>query len=94
MVKKYKTKVANVTAIQFIFDVLKELYEFLNYRDITYNIKSRILSGIITLPDGSKRAVNKNDYVVKYSNGTIEVYSPEEFNKIFVETTTSATTEV
>ena len=41
MVKKYKTKVKNVTAIQFVFDVLKELYEFLNYRDITYNIKNR-----------------------------------------------------
>lgn len=85
MAKKYKTKVENVTAIQFIFDVLKELYEFLNYRDITYNIKNRILSGVITLPDESKRAINKNDYIVKYSNGTIEVYSPEEFNKNFVE---------
>lgn len=85
MAKKYKTKVENVTAIQFIFDVLKELYEFLNYRDITYNIKNRNLSGVITLPDESKRAINKNDYIVKYSNGTIEVYSPEEFNKNFVE---------
>ena len=85
MAKKYKTKVENVTAIQFIFDVLKELYEFLNYRDITYNIKNRTLSGVITLPDESKRAINKNDYIVKYSNGTIEVYSPEEFNKNFVE---------
>lgn len=85
MAKKYKTKVENVTAIQFIFDVLKELYEFLNYRDITYNIKNRNLSGVITLPDESKRAINKNDYIVKYSDGTIEVYSPEEFNKNFVE---------
>ena len=85
MAKKYKTKVENITAIQFIFDVLKELYEFLNYRDITYNIKNRILSGVITLPDESKRAINKNDYIVKYSDGTIEVYSPEEFNKNFVE---------
>lgn len=85
MAKKYKTKAENVTAIQFIFDVLKELYEFLNYRDITYNIKNRILSGVITLPDESKRAINKNDYIVKYSDGTIEVYSPEEFNKNFVE---------
>ena len=85
MAKKYKTKVENVTAIQFIFDVLKELYEFLDYRDITYNIKNRILSGVITLPDESKRAINKNDYIVKYSDGTIEVYSPEEFNKNFVE---------
>lgn len=85
MAKKYKTKVENVTAIQFIFDVLKELYEFLNYRDITYNIKNRVLSGVITLPDESKRAINKNDYIVKYSDGTIEVYSPEEFNKNFVE---------
>ena len=85
MTKKYKTKVENVTVIQFVFDVLKELYEFLNYRDITYNIKNRILSGVITLPDESKRAINKNDYIVKYSNGTIEVYSPEEFNKNFVE---------
>lgn len=85
MAKKYKTKVENVTAIQFIFDVLKELYEFLNYRDITYNIKNRVLSGVITLPDESKRAINKNDYIVKCSDGTIEVYSPEEFNKNFVE---------
>ena len=85
MTKKYKTKVENVTAIQFVFDVLKELYEFLNYRDITYNIKNRILSGVITLPDESKRAINKNDYIVKHSDGTIEVYSPEEFNKNFVE---------
>lgn len=93
MAKKYKTKVENVTAIQFAFDVLKELYEFLNYRDITYNIKNRILSGVITLPDESKRAINKNDYIVKYSNGTIEVYSPEEFNKNFVEASALTTTE-
>lgn len=85
MASKYKTKVENVTAIKFVFDVLKELYEFLDYRDISYTIKNRTLSGVITLPDGSKHGINKNDYIVKYSNGVIEVYNPEEFNKKFVE---------
>lgn len=85
MASKYKTKVENVTAIQFTFDVLKELYIFLGMRDVSYTIRERILSGVITLPDGSKHGVNKNDYVVKYSTGVIEVYNPEEFNKNFVE---------
>ena len=94
MANKYNTIVKSVTAVQFTFDALKELYKFLNMKDIQFSIKNRILSGVITLPDESKRAINKNDYIVKYSDGTIEVYSPDEFNKIFVETTTSATTEV
>lgn len=94
MAKKYKTKVENVTAVQFTFDTLKELYMFLNMKDIQFSIKDRNLTGVITLNDDSKKSITKNDYVVKNSDGLIETYKPDEFNKIFVETTTSATTEV
>ena len=94
MASKYNTIVKSVTAVQFTFDTLKELYMFLGMKDIQFAIKDRTLSGIITLNDGSKKAIDKNDYVVKYSDGLIETYKPDEFNKIFVEATTSATTEV
>lgn len=91
MATKYNTIVKSVTAIQFSFDVLKELYLFLGYKDVTYQITNRVISGIITLNDDSKRRVEKNDYVVKYSDGTVEVYKPEEFKKLFVELTSTTT---
>lgn len=94
MASKYNTIIKSVTAVQFIFDTLKELYIFLGMKDIQFAIKDRTLSGIITLNDGSKKTINKNDYVVKYSDGLIETYKPDEFKKIFVEATTSTTTEV
>lgn len=94
MGSKYNTIVKSVTAIQFTFDTFKELYIFLNMKDIQCNVKDRTLSGVITLNDGSKKAIDKNDYVVKYSDGLIETYKPDEFKKIFVEATTSTTTEV
>lgn len=94
MASKYNTIVKSVTVVQFTFDTFKELYMFLGMKDIQCSIKDRILSAIITLNDGSKKAIDKNDYIVKYSDGTIETYKPDEFKKIFVEATTSATTEV
>lgn len=94
MANKYNTIVKSVTAVQFTFDALKELYKFLNMKDIQFSIKDRTLTGVITLNDDSKKAITKDDYVVKYSDGLIETYKPDEFKKIFVETTTSATTEV
>lgn len=93
MATKYNTVTKTVTAIQFTFDVLKELYLFLGYNDIQFSIKDRTLSGIITLDDGSKKAINKNDYVVKYSDGTIETYTSTEFKKIFVEVAETSTEE-
>lgn len=93
MATKYNTITKSVTAIQFTFDVLKELYLFLGYKDIQFSIKDRTLTGVITLNDDSKKAISKNDYVVKYSDGTIETYKPDEFKKIFVEATTTSTEE-
>lgn len=93
MATKYNTITKSVTAIQFTFDVLKELYLFLSYKDIQFTVKDRTLGGIITLNDGSKKAIDKNDYIVKYSDGTIETYKPDEFKKIFVEVTKTSTEE-
>ena len=93
MATKYNMVTKTVTAIQFTFDVLKELYLFLGYNDIQFSIKDRTLSGIITLDDGSKKAINKNDYVVKYSDGTIKTYTSTEFKKIFVEVAETSTEE-
>ena len=94
MATKYNTIVKSVTAIQFTFDVLKELYLFLGMKDIQFIIKDRTLTSIITLDDNSKKTISKNDYVVKYSDGRIETYKPEEFKKIFVEVATTSTKEV
>lgn len=91
MATKYNTIVKSVTAIQFSFDVLKELYMFLNYKDVTYQITNRVISGIITMSDDTKRRVEKHDYVVKYSDGTVEIYKPEEFKKLFVEASSTTT---
>lgn len=84
MEKKYKTVQKNVTAIQFTFDVLKDIYLFLNYGDVVYSVKSRTLSGIVTGKDGVKLNVNKTDWVVKESDGTVSVWKDDEFKKEFV----------
>lgn len=84
MADKYKTVQKNVTAIQFTFDVLKDIYSFLNYGDVVYSVKSRTLSGIVTGKDGVKLNVNKTDWVVKESDGTVSVWKDDEFKKEFV----------
>lgn len=84
MAEKYKTVQKNVTAIQFTFDVLKDIYLFLNYGDVVYSVKSRTLSGVVTGKDGVKLNVNKTDWIVKESDGTITVWKDDEFKKEFV----------
>ena len=87
MADKYKTITKNVQAIQFNFDELKSIYLFLDYRDVTYSIKNRTLSGIVTGRDGEKLSVAKNDYIVKDSEKKITIWKPEDFNKEFVKDT-------
>ena len=84
MAGKYKTVQKDVTAIQFTFDVLKDIYLFLNYGDVVYSVKSRTLSGSVTGKDGVKLNVNKNDWIVKESDGAISVWKDDEFKKEFV----------
>lgn len=85
MAKSYNSVVKTVQAIQFSFDTLKEIYEFLKFADVTYSVKSRTLTGIVTGKDGVKLNVNKNDYIVKDSDGNVTVWKYNEFNKEFVE---------
>ena len=85
MANKYNTVVETVTAIQFTFDALKDIYMFLGMNDATYSIKNRTLSGIVTGSNGEKLSVQKNDYIVKDSAGNISIWKPEEFNKKFTE---------
>ena len=89
MVMKYNTVVESVQAIQFTFDNLKDIYTFLEFRDCTFSIKSRILSGIITDKNGTKLSVAKEDFVVKNSSGQISIWTATEFNKKFVEANAS-----
>lgn len=85
MAKSYNSKVHKVSAVQFSFDTLKEIYEFLNFNDVNYLVKSRTLSAIITDDDGVKLNVNKNDFVVRDENRKISIWKENEFNKEFVE---------
>lgn len=81
MADKYNSVVKTVTAIQFTFDTLKDIYAFLDYRDCTFSIKDRKLSGIVTGTNGEKLAVQKLDFVVKDSDKNITIWKPDEFAK-------------
>lgn len=83
MADKYNSVVETVTAIQFTFDVLKEVYMFLDMKDVNYSVKSRVLSGIVTGSNGEKLSVQKNDFIVKDSARNITIWKPDEFNKKF-----------
>lgn len=85
MAKSYNSVIKTVQAIQFSFDTLKEIYEFLKFGDVIYSVKNRTLSGIVTSLDGTKLNVNKNDFVVKDNNGNVSVWKPDDFNKEFIE---------
>ena len=84
MADKYNTVTETVTAIQFTFDNLKPIYLWLGYTDVSYSVKNRVLSGIITGSNGEKLSVQKNNYVVKDSSGNISVWTADDFNKKFV----------
>ncbi len=90
MATKYNTITETVTAIQFLFDNAKEIYIFLGMKDFSMYVKNRILSGTITGSNEEKLQVQKNDYVVKDSNGNISVWTETEFKKHFTEVQTSA----
>ena len=90
MATKYNTVTETVTAIQFTFDNLKEVYSFLGYADCTFTIKSRTLNGVLTDQNGNKLSVQKNNYVVKDANGAITIWTSEDFKKHFTEVKTSA----
>ena len=90
MVIKYNTITETVTAIQFTFDNLKEVYLFLGYADCTFTIRSRNLNGVLTDQNGNKLSVQKNNYVVKDANGVITIWTSEDFKKHFTEVKTSA----
>lgn len=85
MAKSYNSVVKTVQAIQFSFNTLKEIYEFLKFGDVTYSIKNRILSGVITSLDGTKLNVNKNDFIVKDSDNNVSIWKADVFNKEFIE---------
>ena len=81
MADKYNSVTKTVEAIEFTFDTLKDIYMFLGMKDVTYSIKDRKLSGIVTGKNGEKLAVQKLDFVVKDSDGNISVWKPDEFAK-------------
>lgn len=83
MADKYNSVVETVTAIQFNFDVLKDVYLFLGMNDVNYSVKSRTLTGIVTGSNSEKLSVQKNDFIVKDSAGNITIWKPDEFNKKF-----------
>lgn len=84
MANKYKSVQKTVTAIQFLFDNIKEIYLFLGMKDFSMSVKNRNLSGIITGSNEEKIPVNKSDYVVKDSDNIISVWKESDFNKNFV----------
>lgn len=83
MADKYNTVTETVTALQFTFDNLKPIYLWLGYADVTYSVKNRTLSGIVTGANDEKLSVRKNDYVVKDSSGNISVWTADDFDKKF-----------
>ena len=90
MATKYNTVTETVSAVQFTFDTVKEIYSFLDYRDISFSVRERTLSGVVTGKDNEKIPIHKNDYVVKASDGTITVWNPDEFKKRYVVAKASA----
>ena len=84
MADKYRTVQREVQAVQYTFNVLKELYLFLGMKDITFSVKDRTLGAIITGASGEKLSVSKNDFVVKDSDGGITIWKPDDFKKEFV----------
>lgn len=90
MATKYNTVTETVTAIQFSFDTLKEIYLFLDMRDVSYSVKNRTITGVLTNKDGTKLYVQKTDFVVKDSNGNVTIWTKDDFNKHFTEVKTSA----
>jgi len=89
MAIKYNTVTETVTAIQFTFDNVKEIYIWLGMKDVSFSVKNRILSGIITNNDGTKLQVQKDNYIVKDSKNYITIWSAEEFKKHFIEVSAS-----
>lgn len=83
MADKYKTVQKSVTAIQYTFDTQKDVYLFLGMKDISFFVKNRTLTAIITGSDDEKLNVNKTDWVVKSSDGTISVWTNDDFSKNF-----------
>lgn len=86
MADKYNSITKSVTAIKFTFDVLKDIYLFLGMKDVSYFVKNRTLSAIITGTNDEKLNVQKNDYIVKDSSGNITIWKPDEFEKNYVKT--------
>ena len=85
MVTKFNTVTETVTAIQFTFDVRKDIYLFLDMRDVSYSVKNRTLTGMVTDSNGIKLAVNKTDWIVKDSSGNVTIWKDADFKKKFVE---------
>lgn len=83
MADKYKTVQKSVTAIQYTFDTQKDVYLFLGMKDISFFVKNRTLTAIITGSDDEKLNVNKTDWIVKSSDGTISVWTNDDFSKNF-----------
>jgi len=83
MADKYKTVQKSVTAIQYTFDTQKDVYLFLGMKDITFFVKNRTLTAIITGSNDEKINVNKTDWIVKSSDGTISVWTNDDFSKNF-----------
>lgn len=83
MADKYKTVQKSVTAIQYTFDTQKDVYMFLGMKDISFFVKNRTLTAIITGSDDEKLNVNKTDWIVKSSDGTISVWTNDDFSKNF-----------
>lgn len=80
---KYNSKIHTVDALEFNFDTLKDVYLFLGFRDVTYSVKDRNISGVVTDQDGNKLHVNKGDFIVKDDNDKISIWKNKEFKQEF-----------
>lgn len=83
MADKYKTVQKSVTAIQYTFDTQKDVYLFLGMKDISFFVKNRTLTAIITGSNDEKINVNNTDWIVKSFDGTISVWTNDDFSKNF-----------
>lgn len=74
MIKNWKNAHKSVIYIQYNNNK-EELLKLNNFRIFWGKLEYCL--------DDYSRTINENDYIV-YDNGSIEIYTEEEFNKIFI----------
>ena len=82
--ENYKTVQESVTAIQLKVSTMQDVYHFMGNNDVNFRVTHGDVTAVITDKDGAKHNVNKFEWIVKYSNESIGVFTDTDFKKKFV----------